>query len=91
MVSGAFLLATVPVILYRKKAAEIAVATSSVTVVSNANLLRRADIRPSYSVRPQGTQRDAKCLRAPLLTTMASGLSTVAYIVRREITSKRER
>jgi len=71
--------------------AEIAMATSSVTVVSNANLLRRTDIRPSYSVRPQGTQRDAKCLRAPLLTTMASGLSTVAYIVRREITSKRER
>ena len=28
--------------------AEIAMATSSVTVVSNANLLRRADIRPAY-------------------------------------------
>jgi len=28
--------------------AEIAMATSSVTVVSNANLLRRVDIRPSY-------------------------------------------
>jgi len=30
--------------------AEIAMATSSVTVVSNANLLRRADIRPDYNV-----------------------------------------
>jgi len=28
--------------------AEIAMATSSVTVVTNANLLRRADIRPEY-------------------------------------------
>jgi Cu+-exporting ATPase len=28
--------------------AEIAMATSSITVVSNANLLRRVDIRPSY-------------------------------------------
>lgn len=28
--------------------AEIAMATSSITVVTNANLLRRADIRPSY-------------------------------------------
>ncbi|MGC9023575.1 MAG: copper-translocating P-type ATPase, partial [Chloroflexia bacterium] len=31
--------------------AEIAMATSSITVVSNANLLRRADIRPSYERR----------------------------------------
>ena len=29
--------------------AEIAMATSSVTVVTNANLLRRVDIRPSYA------------------------------------------
>jgi hypothetical protein len=28
--------------------AEIAMATSSVTVVSNANLLRQVNIRPSY-------------------------------------------
>jgi Cu+-exporting ATPase len=31
--------------------AEIAMATSSVTVVTNANLLRRVDIRPSYAQR----------------------------------------
>jgi P-type Cu+ transporter len=31
--------------------AEIAMATSSITVVSNANLLRRTDIRPSYTKR----------------------------------------
>ncbi|MGA9350085.1 MAG: heavy metal translocating P-type ATPase [Anaerolineae bacterium] len=31
--------------------AEIAMATSSVTVVTNANLLRRVDIRPSYARR----------------------------------------
>ena len=31
--------------------AEIAMATSSITVVSNANLLRRVDIRPSYERR----------------------------------------
>jgi len=29
--------------------AEIAMATSSVIVVTNANLLRRVDIRPSYA------------------------------------------
>ena len=34
--------------------AEIAMATSSVTVVSNANLLRRADIRPRYGQRNSG-------------------------------------
>jgi len=28
--------------------AEIAMASSSITVVSNANLLRRVDIRPRY-------------------------------------------
>jgi Cu+-exporting ATPase len=32
--------------------AEIAMATSSITVVSNANLLRRADIRPGYERQP---------------------------------------
>jgi Cu+-exporting ATPase len=37
--------------------AEIAMATSSVTVVSNANLLRRVDIRPSYlREAPQATE-----------------------------------
>jgi len=34
--------------------AEIAMATSSVTVVSNANLLRQVDIRPSYEMVSKG-------------------------------------
>jgi Cu+-exporting ATPase len=29
--------------------AEIAMATSSITVVTNANLLRRTEIRPAYA------------------------------------------
>ncbi|MEA3375919.1 MAG: heavy metal translocating P-type ATPase [Chloroflexota bacterium] len=33
--------------------AEIAMATSSVTVVTNANTLRRVDIRPSYAEEPE--------------------------------------
>ena len=38
--------------------AEIAMATSSVTVVNNANLLRRTDIRPSYLKK--GGERDGR-------------------------------
>jgi Cu+-exporting ATPase len=37
--------------------AEIAMATSSVTVVNNANFLRRVDIRPSYR-KEKGDERD---------------------------------
>ena len=47
--------------------AEIAMATSSITVVGNANLLRREDIRPSY-LREQddAEQVDDELQREPL-------------------------
>ncbi|MBC8446233.1 MAG: HAD-IC family P-type ATPase, partial [Chloroflexi bacterium] len=46
--------------------AEIAMATSSITVVTNANLLRRADIRPRYGQRNSGTAEQAEDKRSGL-------------------------
>ena len=39
----------------------------------------------------QGTQSEANCFSAPLLTTIASGRRTVLYMVSSDIKSSRER